>query len=104
MPLALAIAFMSALPQYMSYGPFYYWEIVNSQAQLCKENGWRNLLFINNFWSDGEMVSFFLCPSQRLEASRGVYFSSINSNSSSNVFYLPFLKIMKNQELLENLL
>ena len=63
MPLALAIAFMSALPQYMSYGPFYYWELVNSQAQLCKENGWRNLLFINNFWSDGEMVSFFLCPS-----------------------------------------
>ena len=40
--------------------------------------------------------SIFLCPSQRLEASRGVYFSS-NSSSSNSVFYLPFLKIMKNQ-------
>ena len=28
----------------------------------------------------------FLCPSQRLEASRRVYFSSSNSNSSSVIF------------------
>ena len=57
MPLALAIAFVSAFPQFMSYGPFNYFEINEGQAKLCKETGWRNLLFINNLF-DEEMVSF----------------------------------------------
>ena len=39
-----------------------------------------------------EEMDTFLCPSQRLEASRGVYFSS-SSNSSTSVIQLPFVKI-----------
>ena len=44
----------------------------------------------------------FLCPSQRLEASRGVYFSSSSSNSSS-VIQLPFVKIKETCTLMKKL-
>ena len=42
---------MAAFPQYMSFGPFF-WEGVEPQADICRKNGWQNLLYINNFWKD----------------------------------------------------
>ena len=47
------MAFMAAFPQYMSFGPFY-WENVWPQAELCRNNGWQNLLYINNFYKQEE--------------------------------------------------
>ena len=53
-PLGLAIAFcIGALP-YLSYGPQYNLG-VGAQAQLCRDYGWRTMLYINNFDSSLEM-------------------------------------------------
>ena len=53
MPLALAIAFIAAFPPFMSYGPFY-WIAAKHQADLCRENGWQNLIYINNFFKQDD--------------------------------------------------
>ena len=47
MPLAFAIAFTAAFPMFMSYGPFYY---LDYESQACRDYGWRNLLYINNYF------------------------------------------------------
>ena len=51
-PLGLAIAFVSAIPQYLGYGPLFYF----NSGYVCKEYGWRTLLYINNFYSTAEGV------------------------------------------------
>ena len=80
MPLALAMAFMAAFPPFMSYGPFY-WSggqspggAVWKQAELCRQNGWQNLIYINNFFKQedqclaqtwylaNDMQFYFLSP------------------------------------------
>ena len=53
-PLGLAIAFTIATIPYMSYGPVYH-SMAKGQSQICKDNGWRTLLFINNFYPGAEM-------------------------------------------------
>ena len=47
MPLAFAIAFTAAFPKFMSYGPVYE---LDYESQACRDYGWRNLLYINNFF------------------------------------------------------
>ena len=51
-PLGLAIAFVSAIPQYMGYGPLFFF----NSGSVCKDYGWRTLIYINNFYPVAEEV------------------------------------------------
>ena len=54
-PLCFAIAFVIGVVPYLSWGPLY--SLNDDKASICKEFGWRNLLYINNFYPDSEVVS-----------------------------------------------
>lgn len=46
--------FAFVLP-YMGDGPF--WKMINYQeAEFCKQNGWTNILFLNNYINTKNMV------------------------------------------------
>ena len=47
------MAFMAAFPPFMSFGPFF-WDGTLNQANLCRKNGWQNLLYINNFFKQDD--------------------------------------------------
>ena len=51
MPLAFTIAFVAAFPKFMSFGPIYN---IDHDTTICRDFGWRNLLYINNFFDQGE--------------------------------------------------
>ena len=46
--MAFVIAFISAFPQFMSYGPIY--QTISAWSTACKDYGWRNFLYIQNFY------------------------------------------------------
>ena len=50
-PLAFYIAFEAAFSQYITYGPIY---DSSQMTKQCRETGWRNILYINNFFNFGE--------------------------------------------------
>ena len=52
-PLGLTILFVSAIPQYMGYGPFFLF----NTGQVCKDEGWKILLYVNNFYEESGGVS-----------------------------------------------
>ena len=58
-PLGLTIAFTAAFFPFLAVGPNVY-EGAVQQADLCKETGWRTMLYINNFWTQDEQVSKIL--------------------------------------------
>lgn len=51
MPLAFTIAFVAAFPKFMSFGPIYN---IDHDTTICRDYGWRNLLYINNFFDQTE--------------------------------------------------
>ena len=53
MPLAFAIAFTAAFPRFMSFGPIFN---VSHDSENCREYGWRNILYINNFFERGDCL------------------------------------------------
>ncbi|ELU05579.1 hypothetical protein CAPTEDRAFT_222179 [Capitella teleta] len=46
-PYMLVIGAYTALYEYLGEGPF--WQQHNNMVQLCRDNWWQNLLYINNF-------------------------------------------------------
>ena len=57
-PLAFVIAFVIAFTKVMSFGPIFHHTF--SAAETCNEYGWRNILYINNFFDEEEMVSLVI--------------------------------------------
>ena len=55
-PLGFAIAFAIGVVPYLSWGPVYKFNHYSHTA-ICKEYGWRNLIYVNNFYPDSEAVS-----------------------------------------------
>ena len=51
LPLAFAVAFVGAFPEFMSFGPLYD-TAMKEKARTCREYGFRNLLYINNFYPE----------------------------------------------------
>ena len=49
-PLGLTILFVSAIPQYMGYGPFFFFNTY--QGPACRDEGWKVLLYVNNFYEE----------------------------------------------------
>ena len=47
-PLGLTILFVSAIPQYMGYGPFFSF----NTGSVCKDEGWKIILYVNNFYEE----------------------------------------------------
>lgn len=54
LPLTIVLLFYAFLFEHLSTGP--QWNIVTKNAELCQDNLWKNLLFIQNFYSFEDMV------------------------------------------------
>lgn len=57
--MAFVIAFETGFVQFMSYGPIYQ-SVPSDLSKVCKDFGWRNFLYIQNFFKTEEMVSSIL--------------------------------------------
>lgn len=55
-PLFFTLIFYAFLFEHIGTGP--QWNIVTKNAELCQENMWKNLFFIQNFYPFEEMVIF----------------------------------------------
>lgn len=44
-------------------GPMWYW--VEAQTQICKENWWTNLLYVNNLVRTNAVVSLLIADSRK---------------------------------------
>lgn len=51
---AILVGIMATLVVYLGNGPN--WYIVEMQAQLCKDNWWTNILYINNIVKSNQIV------------------------------------------------
>lgn len=56
-PLAIVLVFYAFLYEHTGTGP--QWNVVTKNAELCQDNMWKNLLFIQNFYPFEEMVRNF---------------------------------------------
>ena len=57
--MAFVIAFETGFVQFMSYGPIYQ-SVPSDLSKVCKDFGWRNFLYIQNFFKTEKMVSSIL--------------------------------------------
>lgn len=55
-PLFFTLIFYAFLFEHTGTGP--QWNVVTKNAELCQENMWKNLLFIQNFYPLEDMVNF----------------------------------------------
>jgi hypothetical protein len=55
LPLAVVLLFYAFLYEHIGTGP--QWNVVTKNADLCRDNMWKNLIFIQNFYPFEEMVS-----------------------------------------------
>ena len=55
-PMAFVIAFETGFVHFLSYGPIYQ-SVPSDLSQVCKDFGWRNFLYIQNFFKNEEMVN-----------------------------------------------
>lgn len=57
-PLAAIVLFCTFILPELGQGP--QWNVVvNAHAEICKQNWWRNFLFIHNYYGFSEMVMGF---------------------------------------------
>jgi hypothetical protein len=56
LPLAVVLLFYAFVFEHIATGP--QWNIVTKNAELCQDNMWKNLMFIQNFYNFEDMVNF----------------------------------------------
>ena len=63
LPLFFTLIFYGFLFEHIGSGPM--WNVVTKNAELCRENLWRNFMFVQNFYPFEEMVRKVFLRQQR---------------------------------------
>ena len=57
----MLVGIMATLVPYLGSGPF--WELMQRWSNICENNWWTNLLYVNNLVNTSWLVSLLTMPS-----------------------------------------